>query len=85
MLYQTELLDVFVSVQSIIAVLILSVSHSTIGVFNALDRLVNGVISIGHIGIINMFGRKQVATRLDLLVAGRGSETKTSCGPSELQ
>eukprot|EP00959_Pyramimonas_sp_CCMP1952_P279705 5848236-Pyramimonas_sp.AAC.1 len=31
-----------------------------------------------------MFGRKQVTARLELLVVGRRSETRTSRGPSEL-
>eukprot|EP00959_Pyramimonas_sp_CCMP1952_P051566 1077460-Pyramimonas_sp.AAC.2 len=96
MLYRTELLDVFVLAQSNIAALILGISHSAIGVcvlveftlaknvFYAHDMLVNGVPSAGHIDIINMFGREQVATRLELLVVGRGSETKASRGPSEL-
>eukprot|EP00959_Pyramimonas_sp_CCMP1952_P257452 5378751-Pyramimonas_sp.AAC.1 len=80
MLYRTELLDVFVLVQSNIAILILAISHSTVGVcvlveftlnkgaLYALDMLVNGVLSAGHIDIINMFGREQVAARLELLV-----------------
>eukprot|EP00959_Pyramimonas_sp_CCMP1952_P272867 5704183-Pyramimonas_sp.AAC.1 len=96
MLHRTELLAVFVLVQSNIAVLILGIYHSAIGarvfveftltkgVFDALDALANGVLSAGHIDIINIFGRKQVVTRLELLVVGRGSETKTSRGPSEL-
>eukprot|EP00959_Pyramimonas_sp_CCMP1952_P056390 1177599-Pyramimonas_sp.AAC.1 len=96
MLYTTELLDVFVSVQSNIAVLILGISHITIGVcvlveftltkgvFYALDTLVNHVLSAGHIDIISMFGRKLVVARLELLVVGRGSEARTSRDPSEL-
>eukprot|EP00959_Pyramimonas_sp_CCMP1952_P260481 5446694-Pyramimonas_sp.AAC.1 len=78
------------------AVLILGISHSTSGIcvlvaltvtidiFYALDILANGVLSTGRMEIINMFGRKQVAARLELLVAGRGSKTKASRGPSEL-
>eukprot|EP00959_Pyramimonas_sp_CCMP1952_P237653 4966355-Pyramimonas_sp.AAC.1 len=97
MLYRTELLDLLVLVQSNVAVLILGTSHCTIGasvlveltlttgVFYALDILANGVLSTGHIGIIDMFGREKVAARLEFLVVRRGSETKTSRGPSELQ
>eukprot|EP00959_Pyramimonas_sp_CCMP1952_P260241 5441215-Pyramimonas_sp.AAC.1 len=82
MLYGTELLDLFVSVQSNIAALILGISHSTTGafvlveftltknVFYALDILVNGVLSTSHVDIVNTFGRKQVAARLELLVVG---------------
>eukprot|EP00959_Pyramimonas_sp_CCMP1952_P168709 3524699-Pyramimonas_sp.AAC.1 len=95
MLYGTEMLDVFIWVQSDIAVLILGISHSAIGarvlveftltksVFYAFYILVKGVLSSGHIDIIHMFGRKQLVTRLELLVVGRGSETRTSGGPSE--
>eukprot|EP00959_Pyramimonas_sp_CCMP1952_P047666 995067-Pyramimonas_sp.AAC.1 len=80
MLYRTELLDVLVLAQSNIAVLILGIYHSTVGacvlveltittsVFYTLDMLANGVLSTGHINIIKMFGRKQVAARLELLV-----------------
>eukprot|EP00959_Pyramimonas_sp_CCMP1952_P464180 9486170-Pyramimonas_sp.AAC.1 len=56
----------------------------TRGVLYALDGLVNGVLCAGHIDVINIFGCEQVAARLELLVAGRGSETETSCGLSEL-
>eukprot|EP00959_Pyramimonas_sp_CCMP1952_P367071 7688256-Pyramimonas_sp.AAC.1 len=96
MLYRTDLLGVFVLVQSNIAVLIHGIYRSKIGAcvhveftlakgaFSALDMFVNGVLNAGHIDIINMFGRKQGAARLELLVVGRGSETKISCGPSEL-
>eukprot|EP00959_Pyramimonas_sp_CCMP1952_P405507 8498951-Pyramimonas_sp.AAC.1 len=94
MLYRTELFDVFILAQNDIAVLVLGVYHSTVGArvlveftftkhdFYALDTLVNGVLSAGHIEIIN--GRGQVVSRLELLVVGRGSETKASGGPSEL-
>eukprot|EP00959_Pyramimonas_sp_CCMP1952_P282623 5907123-Pyramimonas_sp.AAC.1 len=51
----------------------------TKGVLYALDRLVNGILSAGHIDIIDMFGRKQVAARLELVIR-RGSETKASGG-----
>eukprot|EP00959_Pyramimonas_sp_CCMP1952_P286646 5993974-Pyramimonas_sp.AAC.2 len=97
MLYRTGLFDIFIWVRSGIAALILGVYHSTIGarvlvefsltksVFYALDTLVNGVLKAGHIDIINAFGRGQVVARLELLVAGRGSETKTSGGPTELK
>eukprot|EP00959_Pyramimonas_sp_CCMP1952_P285093 5960875-Pyramimonas_sp.AAC.1 len=90
MLYRTELLDVFTLVQSDITVLILGVNHSTVGarvlveftlaegVFYACDIPVNGVISAGHIDIVNVFGREQVVARLELLVVGRGSEAKAS-------
>eukprot|EP00959_Pyramimonas_sp_CCMP1952_P182791 3822650-Pyramimonas_sp.AAC.1 len=96
MLYRTELFDVFILVQSGIAVLIFGVSHSAVGacvlveitlsksIFYALDTLVNGVLSPGHIDIINMLGREQVVVRLELPVEGRGSETEASGGPSEL-
>eukprot|EP00959_Pyramimonas_sp_CCMP1952_P318931 6672872-Pyramimonas_sp.AAC.1 len=94
-LYRTELLDVLILVQTGITVLILGVYHSAVGacvrveftltkgVFYASDTLVNGVPSAGHIDIIDMFGREQVVARLELLVVGRGSEAKTSGGPSE--
>eukprot|EP00959_Pyramimonas_sp_CCMP1952_P008723 182522-Pyramimonas_sp.AAC.1 len=71
MLYRTELLDVFDLVQRNIAVLVLGLSHGTLGVcvlveftlttgvFYGFGALVNGVLSAGHIGIINMFGRRQ--------------------------
>eukprot|EP00959_Pyramimonas_sp_CCMP1952_P066837 1395427-Pyramimonas_sp.AAC.1 len=61
MLYGTELFDLFILVQSDIAVLILGVSHSTVGacvlveltltqgLFNAFDRLVNSVLRTGHL------------------------------------
>eukprot|EP00959_Pyramimonas_sp_CCMP1952_P405056 8489322-Pyramimonas_sp.AAC.1 len=90
MLYRTELLDVSILVRSNIAVLILGISHNTSGVcvlvelalargvLYAFDTLVNGVLSAGHIDSLAMFGRKQVVARLELLVVGRGSETKTS-------
>eukprot|EP00959_Pyramimonas_sp_CCMP1952_P327798 6862745-Pyramimonas_sp.AAC.1 len=96
MLYRTELFDVFVVVQRNTAVLILGISHSTIGacvlveltltrgVFYALDALVNGVLCASHIEVINVFGREQVTARHELLVVGRGSETETSRGPSAL-
>eukprot|EP00959_Pyramimonas_sp_CCMP1952_P318631 6667266-Pyramimonas_sp.AAC.1 len=96
MLYRTELFDVFILVQSDIAVLIVGASHSIIGacvlvdctltkrIFSAFDRLVNGNLSAGHIDVINMFGREQIVARLELLVVGRGSETEASGGPSEL-
>eukprot|EP00959_Pyramimonas_sp_CCMP1952_P215817 4514100-Pyramimonas_sp.AAC.1 len=57
--------------RSDIAVLICGVYHSTVGarvlveftlskgIFYALDILVNGVLSAGHIDIINMLGRGQ--------------------------
>eukprot|EP00959_Pyramimonas_sp_CCMP1952_P207060 4331470-Pyramimonas_sp.AAC.1 len=78
------------------AVLILGISHDTSGVgvlvefalaegvLYALDRPVIGALCAGHLAIINMFGRKQLAARLGLLVVGRGSEIKPSGGPSEL-
>eukprot|EP00959_Pyramimonas_sp_CCMP1952_P205750 4302563-Pyramimonas_sp.AAC.1 len=93
MLYRTELFDVFVLVQRSTTTLIAGISHSTIGacvlveftlaksVFYTLDALVNGVLCAGHIDVINMFGREQVAARLELLDVGRGSETGTFCGP----
>eukprot|EP00959_Pyramimonas_sp_CCMP1952_P191489 4003818-Pyramimonas_sp.AAC.1 len=71
MLYRTELLDVFVLVQSNITVLIHALHHSTIGafvldeltlakgVFYALDTLAKGVISSDQINFIAMFGLKQ--------------------------
>eukprot|EP00959_Pyramimonas_sp_CCMP1952_P460958 9480748-Pyramimonas_sp.AAC.1 len=73
----------------------IGISHSTIGacvleftlakgVFYALEMRVNSVLSADHIDIMNMFGRKQVAAGFELLVVGRGSETETSRGPSEL-
>eukprot|EP00959_Pyramimonas_sp_CCMP1952_P003427 71758-Pyramimonas_sp.AAC.1 len=79
-----------------IAVLILGIYHITIGacvfveftlaqsVLDAIDVFVHGVPSAGHIDGIDMFGREQVAARLELLVVGRGSETRPSGGPSEL-
>eukprot|EP00959_Pyramimonas_sp_CCMP1952_P316259 6619494-Pyramimonas_sp.AAC.2 len=97
MSYRTELLHVVVLVRSSIAVLIPGISHSAIGarvfvgltiaigVFYTLDTLVNGVPNAGHVDIINMFGREHVAGRLELLVVGQGSETKTSRGLAELQ
>eukprot|EP00959_Pyramimonas_sp_CCMP1952_P380222 7965604-Pyramimonas_sp.AAC.1 len=96
MLYRTELLDAFALVHSNIAALVLGISHSAISarelveftraksVFYAPDILVNGVLSAGQIDIFKMGGRKQFAARLELLVAGRGSDTRTSCGPSDL-
>eukprot|EP00959_Pyramimonas_sp_CCMP1952_P241074 5038205-Pyramimonas_sp.AAC.1 len=54
-------------------------------VLDALDALVNDVLSAGHINITNMMGCEQVTARLELFVVGRGSETKDTCGPSELQ
>eukprot|EP00959_Pyramimonas_sp_CCMP1952_P346189 7251012-Pyramimonas_sp.AAC.1 len=57
----------------------------TKGIFKAFDILVNGVLSAGHIGAINMLGREQVVARLQPLVVGRGSETKSSGGPPELK
>eukprot|EP00959_Pyramimonas_sp_CCMP1952_P267306 5588916-Pyramimonas_sp.AAC.1 len=71
MLYRTELFDIFIFVQSDIAVLILSVSHSTVricvpveftltkGILNTCDILVTNVLSTGHVDAINMFGREQ--------------------------
>eukprot|EP00959_Pyramimonas_sp_CCMP1952_P099340 2076838-Pyramimonas_sp.AAC.1 len=71
MLYRTELLDVFVLVQGNIAVLVLGISHSTIGacvlvefsrakgVLYALGIFAHGVFSAGHSDIINMLGRAQ--------------------------
>eukprot|EP00959_Pyramimonas_sp_CCMP1952_P148222 3101454-Pyramimonas_sp.AAC.1 len=71
MLYWTELFDIFIWIQSGIAVLVLGVSHSTIGtcvlveftlterIFKAFDIFVNGVLSAGHINVINMVGREQ--------------------------
>eukprot|EP00959_Pyramimonas_sp_CCMP1952_P042866 896960-Pyramimonas_sp.AAC.1 len=96
MLYGTELLDVFAFVQNNIAVLILGIPRSALGacvlveltrakgVFYTLHTLVIGVLSAGHIDITNMFGRKQVAVRLEHLVVRRWSETRTSRGSSEL-
>eukprot|EP00959_Pyramimonas_sp_CCMP1952_P336245 7040841-Pyramimonas_sp.AAC.1 len=57
----------------------------TKGVLDALNALSNGVLSAGHIDIINMFGCEQVTVCLELLATGRRSETKASRGPSELQ
>eukprot|EP00959_Pyramimonas_sp_CCMP1952_P415219 8700198-Pyramimonas_sp.AAC.1 len=48
------------------------------GVFYALDILVNGVLSAGHVDVINVFGREQVVARLELLVVGRGSDAQIS-------
>eukprot|EP00959_Pyramimonas_sp_CCMP1952_P433956 9087519-Pyramimonas_sp.AAC.1 len=96
MLYRTELLDLLVLVQRKTAALILGISHHAIGVrvlveftltkgvLHALGALVSGVLCAGHIGVVNMFGREQAAARLELFVVGRGSETGSSCGPSEL-
>eukprot|EP00959_Pyramimonas_sp_CCMP1952_P181529 3795303-Pyramimonas_sp.AAC.1 len=89
--------DIFILIQSDIAVLVLGASHSTVGIcvlaestlteniFNAFDTFVNGVLSTGHINVINMLGREQAIARLELLVVGRGSEAKSSGGSSELQ
>eukprot|EP00959_Pyramimonas_sp_CCMP1952_P051448 1074942-Pyramimonas_sp.AAC.1 len=80
MLYRTELFDIFILIQSDIAVLVRGASHSTVGIcvlveftltkgaFNAFDRRVNGVLSTGHIDVISMLGREQVVARLELLV-----------------
>eukprot|EP00959_Pyramimonas_sp_CCMP1952_P201487 4213299-Pyramimonas_sp.AAC.1 len=80
----TELFDVFILIQGSIAVLVLSVSHSTVRIrvlvestlteriFNAIDLSVNGVLSTGHINVINMLGREQIIARLELLVVRRG-------------
>eukprot|EP00959_Pyramimonas_sp_CCMP1952_P137636 2880616-Pyramimonas_sp.AAC.1 len=76
MLYRTELFDVSILVKSDIAVLTFRVSHSSNG-----TRV---IVDTGHVGVINMLGREQVVVRLELLVVGRGSETETSGGPSEL-
>eukprot|EP00959_Pyramimonas_sp_CCMP1952_P378959 7938089-Pyramimonas_sp.AAC.1 len=51
----------------------LLILHSPKGVLYALDTFANGVLCAGHLDIINMLGRKQVAARLELLVVGRGS------------
>eukprot|EP00959_Pyramimonas_sp_CCMP1952_P429311 8991444-Pyramimonas_sp.AAC.1 len=83
MLSRTELLDVFVQVQSNTVVLILGIPHSTIGacglveftctkgVFYAFDVLDNGILCTGRIDVIIMFGREQVTARLELLAVGR--------------
>eukprot|EP00959_Pyramimonas_sp_CCMP1952_P108370 2265871-Pyramimonas_sp.AAC.1 len=77
------------------AALILGISHSasgarvlveftlTKGVFYPLDALVDDVLCAGHIDAINMFGREQVAARLELLVVGGGYDTEASRGPSD--
>eukprot|EP00959_Pyramimonas_sp_CCMP1952_P180696 3778185-Pyramimonas_sp.AAC.1 len=90
MLYRTELFDIFILILSDIAVLDLGVYHSTVGmcmlvectltrgIFKAFDILANGVLSAGHVGAINMLGSEQCVARLQLLVVGRGSETKSS-------
>eukprot|EP00959_Pyramimonas_sp_CCMP1952_P137392 2875231-Pyramimonas_sp.AAC.1 len=55
------------------------------GAPDALDALVDGILSAGHMDIINMLGSEKGTACLEFLVAGRGSETKVSRGPSELQ
>eukprot|EP00959_Pyramimonas_sp_CCMP1952_P026274 551610-Pyramimonas_sp.AAC.1 len=72
MLYRTELFDIFILIQSDIAVLVLGASHSTVGIcmrveftlarsiFNAFDTFVNGVLNTDHIDVINMLGREQI-------------------------
>eukprot|EP00959_Pyramimonas_sp_CCMP1952_P308083 6447609-Pyramimonas_sp.AAC.1 len=37
-------------------------------IIDAFDRLVNGVLSTGHINVIDMLGRGQNVARLELLV-----------------
>eukprot|EP00959_Pyramimonas_sp_CCMP1952_P204997 4286528-Pyramimonas_sp.AAC.1 len=70
MLHRTELFGVFILAQCNITALILCVPHSTNGictlefalterVLDALDALVSGVLSAGHINIINMSGCEQ--------------------------
>eukprot|EP00959_Pyramimonas_sp_CCMP1952_P034652 726364-Pyramimonas_sp.AAC.1 len=78
-------------------VLVFGVSHSTVGIcvlveftltesiFNAFDIFVTGVLSTGHVNVINMLGREQIIARLENLVVGRGSESKSSGGSSELK
>eukprot|EP00959_Pyramimonas_sp_CCMP1952_P250784 5242118-Pyramimonas_sp.AAC.1 len=67
-------------IQSDIAVLVLGVSYSTVGICvlveftltegicNAFDIHVSAVLSAGHIDVINVLGREQVVARLELLV-----------------
>eukprot|EP00959_Pyramimonas_sp_CCMP1952_P235024 4911173-Pyramimonas_sp.AAC.1 len=94
MLYRTELFNVFISIQSDMAVLILGVPRSTVrkfvlvditltkSILNACDTLANRVLSAGHVNVIDMFGREQVIARLELLVVRRRSEAKSSGGSS---
>eukprot|EP00959_Pyramimonas_sp_CCMP1952_P266253 5566494-Pyramimonas_sp.AAC.1 len=97
MSYRTELLDVFVLIQCSITAPILAATLSTIGkcmfvgftftktVLNALDALVDGVLSTGQIDSITMFGCEKATACLELLVERRASETKASRASSELQ
>eukprot|EP00959_Pyramimonas_sp_CCMP1952_P088498 1851580-Pyramimonas_sp.AAC.1 len=97
MLYRAGLFDIFILIQSDIAVLVLCASHGALracvlveltltkGIFNAFGIFVNGVLSAGDIDAINMLGREQIAARLELRVVGRGSDAKSSCGPPELR
>eukprot|EP00959_Pyramimonas_sp_CCMP1952_P290379 6073671-Pyramimonas_sp.AAC.1 len=69
--------DVFVLVQRNTAALVLGIYHSTNGArvpvefaltkgaTYALDALVNSALCTGHIDLINMCGREQVAARLE--------------------
>eukprot|EP00959_Pyramimonas_sp_CCMP1952_P400687 8395972-Pyramimonas_sp.AAC.1 len=92
MLYGTELYNAFILVQCNVAAPIFCAPRSTIStcmlvefvltksVLDALDSLVNAVLST-----INMFGCEQNTVRLELLVVGRGSEAKASRAPSEIK
>eukprot|EP00959_Pyramimonas_sp_CCMP1952_P196198 4101897-Pyramimonas_sp.AAC.1 len=57
----------------------------TKSVLDALDAPANGVLSIGHIDLIDTFSYENVTACLKLLVEERGSEIKASRGPSDLQ
>eukprot|EP00959_Pyramimonas_sp_CCMP1952_P088334 1848016-Pyramimonas_sp.AAC.1 len=80
-----------------VAIPILCLHHSAVGIcmfveltftkhiLHALGAPVDGVLSAGHMNIINVLGCEKVVACLELLVAGRGYETEPSCGISELQ